>query len=234
MKNKNAFITGVNGGIGGGIARVLLSNGYKVYGPVRDLEKEKEKLSAYPSSENLFVVQADLGNSKVMDEYISDLFEKKIYFSVMILAAGGLRYDSSFDDGKRTKEEIIEESIRENCKINLDTKINIILPYLNYYKKEAKNTKLYPIGSQAAGFPKDHPWRVNEEGYSECQLMVRINCQRFEEFFYSVDTEEPELIDTKLSRENFPLDDSGKPRDWSKVISPENFSLVFAKKHGLI
>ena len=39
-KNKNVFVTGINGFIGGNLSKLLLANGANVFGLIRDLNKD--------------------------------------------------------------------------------------------------------------------------------------------------------------------------------------------------
>lgn len=256
MTNKNVLITGATGGIGGASTSLFLEHGYTVYGPVRDLNKAEEKTANFPNKENLILVQCNVENKDEARKYIQSLKEKNISFGMIVLAAGCLFYDYEFmeldqkfaskrEENAAKKEKylkltakerlpLIELSKKGNYSANTFTKENIIIPFLDFYHDKAKDTILELIGSQAAGFPEGHPWRFTEEGYCFSHVGVRNIKEEYGARFKEVSVEEPPLIETPLTREKFALEDNGKPRDWTKVTSPENYILVMFKRKGYI
>jgi NAD(P)-dependent dehydrogenase (short-subunit alcohol dehydrogenase family) len=246
MENKNILGTGATGGIGGAITEVLLEHGYKVYVPVRSIEKLEAIFGKNP---NLVPALCDVENTAATESYIKSLYDAHVMFKALILGAGGLRYDHEFIEGDAPDEEKKElfkqlsaeeripleaASADANFRLNVLTKENVIGPFLKFYNKAALETELRPIGSQAAGFEVGHPWRFDEEGYHLSQFEARGMGPRYKDFFKKSEVAEPALIDTPLTRVKFALNDDGTPRDWSKVMKPRQYAEIFLTEAGFI
>ena len=236
MKNKNILVTGATGGIGGAVAKILLENGHTVYAPVRNMEKALAKFASAPQKDNLIFGVCDVDSATSTSNYITALRTKNVMFDTVLLSAGALMFDNEFENDERTAEEVIEASITANKKANLETKVNVILPLLDSYQADIKHMQLVLIASQAADFAEDNPWRVNEEGYVQShQAVVALGLRLTKErSFKEVVIDKPALIDTPLAREKFAFEDSGKPRDWSKVLTEEAYAKDLLTKIGLI
>lgn len=249
MKNKTILVTGATGGIGGAITKLLLLLGYIIYAPVRDLMSAEKKFADFPNRHNLIVDKCDVENVAEARAYIAKLKNAGVKFERLLLAAGTLIYDHQFIEGDmddETKKEMFKKmspeeraplealSKKANYTANTHTKENIIIPYLDLYHDEVKETRLEMIGSQAAGFPIGHEWRFDEEGYCFSHVGVRHIGEEYGPRFADSKAyvAEPALIDTPMTRIKFAKNDDGTDRDWSKVMKPDEYTQLYASENG--
>ena len=70
-KNKNVFITGINGFVGGNLAKVLLDNGANVFGLIRNID-QKSFLFYMNIDKKVVVVNGDLANKNLLSNFFSE------------------------------------------------------------------------------------------------------------------------------------------------------------------
>ncbi|MGT2887378.1 SDR family NAD(P)-dependent oxidoreductase [Streptococcus didelphis] len=96
------LVTGASAGFGQAIVAKLVSDGYKVIGAARRLEKLKE-LERQFGSEHFYALQMDVSSRSTVDAALSQLSEKWQKIDILINNAGlalGLdkAYEANFDD----------------------------------------------------------------------------------------------------------------------------------------
>ena len=215
---KTILITGSTGGIGGELARQLLTDGYELYLPVRTIEKAQE-LIAFP---NAHVEKCSLESYEEVQAYMDSMIANGIFFEYVLPLAGDLRKDSNPMFIGNTPQEKVDASIEHHMRANVLTFDTVMAGLERSFGEKLKDTTLLVMSSWAAHFAKDNPYRINEEGYvvSKNTLSTKGVELKNEKKFKEVLIEEPALIDTPMTRREFPelIADPNVPKQ-----SPEQY-----------
>lgn len=200
---KIALVTGGTGDIGGAFTKSFLEAGYTVFLPVRDMEKAKR---IFPDTA-VYPHVCDLTSFENIRLYIVALRDRGIVFDAVVLAAGGRDkkrfWDSDFSgDTPQARQEHAIALMREN---NVRTKETVVAALSAAYATDLSHTTLIVIGSHAAGFGPQHPFRHNEEGYVQAMMAVRelALTLRSRHVFKDVVLVEPGQVEGDFVREVF-------------------------------
>lgn len=158
MKDKTAFVSGANRGIGLALTRELAGQGYSVVAGYRDRSKANELVS---DAERLSVMPVDVD---VIDEAsLSRLFrfidERFGYLDLLINNAGvNLRYDALLED-------IDWRDIEENFRVNVGGPF-LTTQYLYPLMKKSREKKIVNITSNMGSMSNNTggatPYRVSK------------------------------------------------------------------------
>lgn len=197
--SKTVLVTGPTGGIGGAVARLFMSNGYYVHSLVRSLERAKEK---YANESRITFSDLSMESDVSMRQYAQELFQSGVGLDVIFLAAGDMKKDDH-----EMFAGSLEQSKEYNNRANFIIKKNLLEAIIAVYPPEKlREMVVVLLSSQAANFQVGHPFRVNEEGYvySTRNLSDYGIALKARGIFKEVFILEPSLIDSNLSRREFP------------------------------
>jgi NAD(P)-dependent dehydrogenase (short-subunit alcohol dehydrogenase family) len=214
--NKTAVVFGITGGIGGAVGRLLLKEGWQVFGVGRNPEKLKNFETENPG---IIPLCSELKSEEETLVLWREILKNTDQVDLVVMAAGNISVDSKFPGD--TKEEREANSITGLINDNFLTKIRIDESFRKLF--EPKETILNVISSHAAYFVPTDPRRENEEGYVvSMDLVSRWAKGLIKNGIYkSVILEEPALINTKkvfesLNKQTIGVDlnpDDGKDED---------------------
>lgn len=97
LKDKNAIITGANGGIGRAIVETFAKNGSNIWACMRHMDNEYEKyLNSLANEYNVIIepIYFDMTNSVEMKEAVKQIVRSKRNIDVLINNAGVAQYDA--------------------------------------------------------------------------------------------------------------------------------------------
>jgi NADP-dependent 3-hydroxy acid dehydrogenase YdfG len=214
--NKTAVVFGITGGIGGAVGRLLLKEGWQVFGVGRNPEKLKKINQENPE---IITLSSDLNSEEETLMLWREILKNTDKVDLIIMAAGNISVDSKFPG--ETKEEREANAINGLINDNFLTKVRIDKSFQNLF--DPKETILNVISSHAAYFAPTDPKRENEEGYVISMKLVSRWAKGLAKngVYKSVILEEPGLINTKkvfesLNKETIGVDlnpDDGKDED---------------------
>lgn len=216
LQNKVAVVFGITGGIGGAAGRLLLEEGWEVFGVGRNSEKLKNFETENPGT---ISVLSDLKSEEDTSILWKGILEKTSKVDLVVMAAGNISVDSKFPG--ETKEEKEANAITGLINDNFLTKVRIDKSFRKLF--DPKETILNVISSHAAYFAPTDPKRENEEGYVISMKLTSRWAKGLSKngVYKSIILGEPGLINTKkvfesLNKETIGVDlnpDDGKDED---------------------
>lgn len=213
---KTAVVFGITGGIGGAIGRLLLKEGWEVFGVGRNPEKLSEINQEFPE---IITIPSGLKSEEETLILWREILKNTDKVDLVVMAAGNISVDSKFPG--ETKEEMEANAITGLINDNFLTKVRID----KFFRKlfDFKETVAVVISSHAAYFAITDPRRENEEGYVVSMKLVSRWAKGLTKSgaYKSLILEEPGLINTKkvfqsLNKETIGVDlnpDEGKDED---------------------
>lgn len=217
MNNKKtAVVFGITGGIGGAVGRLLLEEGWEVFGVGRNPEKLKNFETENPGT---ISVLSDLKSEEDTSILWKGILDKTSKVDLVVMAAGNISVDSKFPG--ETKEEKEANAIIGLTNDNFLTKVRIDKSFQKLFNP--KETVLVVVSSHAAYFAPTDIRRENEEGYVVSMKLASRWAKGLSKngVYKSIVLEEPGLINTKkvfqsLNKETIGVDlnpDDGKDED---------------------
>lgn len=216
INKKTAVVFGITGGIGGAVGRLLLEEGWQVFGVGRNPEKLEKINHEFPE---IITISSDLKSEEETLMLWREILKNTDQVDLVVMAAGNISVDSKFPG--ETKEEMEANAIIGLINDNFQTKIRIDSSFRKIFEPE--ETVLVVISSHAAYFAPTDPKRENEEGYVISMKIVSRWAKGLIKgaVYKSVILEEPGLINTKkvfeaLNKETIGADldpDDGKDED---------------------
>jgi len=183
MKKKVVLVTGASSGIGKSTALQLISEGHKVYGAARRVEKMKELEEAGGKA-----LEMDVTSEEQMKNAVAQIIEENGHIDVLVNNAGYAIYgaveDTTIDDARRQFEVNI---------FGLARMTQLVLPYMRKRKSgtiiniSSMGGKMYtPLGAWY------HGTKHALEGWSDC---LRLELKQFN---IDVVIVEPGIITTEF------------------------------------
>ncbi len=223
---KISLITGATGGLGRAVVKHLSPKDWLVHAPVRDEKKAKE---LHIADNIIFEHCEDLADPKKVELYIRSLRNQTSSLDLVALTTGSFEWDN--DTRFFPIENLVEHVKRIKEKLhraNFLTKKPIVDSLIANFGASLKKADVYIVGSQAAGFEKNDPRRLNEgtgfteEGYIASMLEARLFAWHIYKLkiFKNVYLFEPGLINTEMARLAFTVQSINELIDWSKVDTP--------------
>ena len=128
LKNKIAFITGANGGIGKAIVKDFIKNRAKVICAVRKIDKNFLKFVHQNKKNIIRVIEIDLMEEEKMKNEIEKLHKSKKSIDILINCAGTTN-GSIF-------ELTSQKKLKQIFEINFFSQINLTQMLLSFLKKK--------------------------------------------------------------------------------------------------
>ena len=144
LKNKIAFITGANGGIGKAIVKDFIKNRAKVICAVRKIDKNFLKFVHQNKKNIIRVIEIDLMEEEKMKNEIEKLHKSKKSIDILINCAGTTN-GSIF-------ELTSQKKLKQIFEVNFFSQINLTQMLLSFLKKK-KNSSIINIGSISGVIP---------------------------------------------------------------------------------
>lgn len=192
IDKKTAVIFGITGGIGGAVGRLLLEDGWQVFGVGRNPEKLAKINQDFPE---MITFSSDLKSEEETFVLWKEILKNTDKVDLVVMAAGNISVDSKFPGD--TKEEREANSITGLINDNFLTKVRIEKSFQKLF--DSKDAVVVIISSHAAYFSITDPKRENEEGYVVSMKLVSRWAKNLAKggIYKSVILEEPGLINTK-------------------------------------
>ncbi|KUF43207.1 SDR family oxidoreductase [Myroides marinus] len=130
---KVVYITGGTKGIGKGVAKALLDNGYKVAVSGRNIEAVKEAIKDLGHGDNILAVQSDVRNYSDEESAVAQIVEKFGRLDIVIANAGVGIFSS------------VEDMSLEDWNTMIDTNLTGVFHTLKASVKQLKQNKGYYI-----------------------------------------------------------------------------------------
>ena len=144
LKNKIAFITGANGGIGKAIVKDFIKNRAKIICAVRKIDKDFLKFIQSNKRNIIQVMEFDLLDEEKMKNEIKKLHKSKLKIDTLINCAG-ITNGSIF-------ELTSQKKLKQNFEVNFFSQINLTQMLLTFLKNK-KNSSIINIGSISGIIP---------------------------------------------------------------------------------
>ncbi|MDR0195861.1 MAG: SDR family oxidoreductase [Myroides sp.] len=130
---KVVYITGGTKGIGKGVAKALLDNGYKVAVSGRNIEAVKEAIQDLGHGDNILAIQSDVRNYSDEESAVAQIVEKFGRLDIVIANAGVGIFSS------------VEDMSLEDWNTMIDTNLTGVFHTLKASVKQLKQNKGYYI-----------------------------------------------------------------------------------------
>lgn len=197
--NKKILITGSTGTIGEAIAKELLTEGWEIHSPVRNIEKAQELFLGLP---NIYLEKRDLEDFKSMEEYAQTLLQKGFVPAVALFLAGDLKKDSTFPG--TTDEERHKHSLTYHRRVNTLTAHTTMEGLKKAFGASLRETIGFVPSSWAVEFAADDPKRAISAGYIVSKIEEEEIAHAYEPLFKKMVIDRPGLIDSTITRREFP------------------------------
>ncbi len=148
-KNKNVFITGINGFIGGNLAKKLIKNHANVYGLIRD-KKENTFIYYEELIKQLTLIDGDLQNrsliSRIIDEYSIDVI---FHFAAQVEVGIGLSNPFyTFETNVRGTYSLLESIRQSKVKVKSIVVASSDKSYGSYSRNMMPYKEHYPLKAE--------------------------------------------------------------------------------------